>query len=53
MFSKEDFIASGADDYMVPNYVDSAYFVSYDSLDIIKAKADTADIQLEYLVASS
>tara|TARA_S200002703_G_scaffold129190_1_gene116176 strand:- start:17 stop:502 length:486 start_codon:yes stop_codon:yes gene_type:complete len=53
MFSNEDFVASVADDYVVPTYVDSAYFVSYDSLDIIKAKADTANIQLEYLVASS
>ena len=34
-------------------YVDSTYFTNFDSLDIIKAKADTANINLEYLIASS
>lgn len=53
MFSNDDFIASSTSDYVVEGYVDSAYYTSFEDLDVIKAKADTADIQLEYLVASS
>ncbi len=53
MFSNDDFIASSTGDYVVEGYVDSAYYTSFEDLDVIKAKADTADIQLEYLVASS
>jgi hypothetical protein len=53
MFSNEDFVASSTSDYFPADYVDSTYFTNFDSLDVIKAKADTADIQLEYLVASS
>ena len=53
IFSNEDFIASSTGDYVVEGYVDSAYYTSFEDLDVIKAKADTADIQLEYLVASS
>tara|TARA_R110002020_G_scaffold410587_4_gene620251 strand:+ start:3455 stop:3940 length:486 start_codon:yes stop_codon:yes gene_type:complete len=53
MFSNEDFVASSNGDYVAADYVDSAYYTSFKNLDIIKAKADTANINLEYLIASS
>ena len=40
-------------DYTVEGYVDEQYFGSFSSLSLIKAKADTADVQIEYFVASS
>jgi len=53
MFSNDDFIASSTDDYVAEGYVDSAYYTSFEDLDVIKAKANTANINLEYLIASS
>ncbi len=53
LFSNEDFIASSVSDYVVEGYVDSMYYTDLTDIDVIKAKADTADVQLEYLVASS
>ena len=53
MFGNADFNASGAGDYVVDGYVDETYYSSFTNFDTIKAKAHTADIQLEYFVASS
>jgi len=53
ILSNEDFVASSTDDYVVEGVVDSMYYTDLSDIDVIKAKADTANIQLEYLVASS
>ena len=55
VFSNGQFDGSGISDYVAGGYVDPQYFVSGDfaSLSLIKAKADTSNVQMEYLVASS
>jgi len=53
MFSNAEFNASQAGDYVVESYVDQMYYSSFTTLDVIKAKADTANVQLEYFVAST
>jgi len=53
MFGNAEFNASGIGDYVVEGYVDEMYYSAFINFDTIKAKADTADIQLEYFVASS
>tara|TARA_B100000963_G_C22611203_1_gene664955 strand:+ start:166 stop:651 length:486 start_codon:yes stop_codon:yes gene_type:complete len=53
ILSNEDFVASSTDDYVVEGVVDSMYYTDLSDIDVIKAKSDTANIQLEYLVASS
>lgn len=53
IFSNAEFNASQNGDYVVESYVDETYYSSFTTIDVIKAKADTADIQLEYFVASS
>ena len=53
MFGNAEFNASSAGDYAVDGYVDETYYSSFTNFDTIKAKAHTADIQLEYFVASS
>jgi len=53
IFSNAEFNASMGEDYVLESYVDETYYSSFTTIDVIKAKADTADIQLEYFVASS
>lgn len=53
VFSNAEFNASQDGSYVVDGYVDETYYSSFTTLDVIKAKADIADVQLEYLVASS
>ena len=53
MLGNAEFNASQVGDYVVDGYVDETYYSSFTNFDTIKAKADKADIQLEYFVASS
>ena len=53
MLSNAQFESSNYYDYVVDGYVDLQYFSSFTSLTSIKAKADTADVQIEYFVGSS
>ena len=53
MLSNAQFDSSNYYDYVVEGYVDLQYFTSFASLTSIKAKAHSADIQIEYLVGSS
>ena len=53
MLSNAQFESSNYYDYVVDGYVDLQYFSSFASLTSIKAKADTADVQIEYFVGSS
>lgn len=53
VFSNAEFNASQNSDYVVESYVDETYYSDFTTIDLIKAKADTSDIQLEYLVASA
>jgi hypothetical protein len=53
MFSNAEFNASEGGDYVVESYVDETYYSDFTTIDVIKAKADTANIQLDYFVASS
>lgn len=53
IFSNAEFNASMGEDYVLESYVDETYYSSFTTIDVIKAKADTSDIQLEYFVASS
>ena len=53
VFSNAEFNASQDGDYVAESYVDETYYSSFTTLDVIKAKANTANVQLEYLVASS
>ena len=53
MLSNDQFESSNYYDYVVEGYVDMQYYSSFASLTSIKAKADTADIQIEYFVGSS
>ena len=53
MLSNAQFESSNYYDYVVEGYVDLQYFSSFASLHSIKAKANEADIQIEYLVGSS
>lgn len=53
VFSNAEFNGSQNSDYVVDDYVDATYYSSFTTLDVIKAKADIANVQLEYLVASS
>jgi hypothetical protein len=53
VFSNAEFNGSQNSDYVVDDYVDATYYSSFTTLDVIKAKANTANVQLEYLVASS
>lgn len=53
VFSNGQFDSNNYYDYVVEGYVDEQYFGSFSSLSSIKAKADTADVQIEYFIASS
>ena len=53
MLSNAQFESSNYYDYVVEGYLDMQYYSSFASLTSIKAKADTADIQIEYFVGSS
>lgn len=53
VFSNAEFNASQNSDYVVESYVDETYYSDFTTIDLIKAKANTTDIQLEYLVASA
>jgi hypothetical protein len=53
MFSNAEFNASEGGDYVVESYVDETYYSDFTTIDVIKAKADTANVQLDYFVASS
>ena len=53
MLSNAQFESSNYYDYVVEGYVDIQYFSSFASLSSIKAKADIANVQIEYFVASS
>ena len=53
MLSNAQFESSNYYDYVVEGYGDLQYFSSFASLHSIKAKANEADIQIEYLVGSS
>ena len=53
MLSNAQFESSKFYDYVVEGYVDIAYYSSFASLHSIKAKANTSDIKIEYLVGSS
>ena len=53
VFSNAQFQGTDYYDYVVEGYVDIQYFSSFASLSSIKAKADIANVQIEYFVASS
>jgi len=53
VFSNGQFDSNNYYDYVVEGYVDEQYFGSFSSLTSIKAKADEADVQIEYFIASS
>ena len=53
MLSNAQFESSNYYDYVVEGYVDLQYYSSFASLYSIKAKANAADIKIEYLVGSS
>jgi len=53
MFSNAQFDSSNYYDYVVEGYVDIQYFSQFASLYSVKAKANNADIRIEYLVGSS
>mgnify|MGYP001322642484 FL=1 len=53
ILSNAQFESSNYYDYVVEGYVDMQYYSSFASLTQIKAKAHTADVQIEYLVGSS
>jgi len=53
MFSNAQFDSSNFYDYVVEGYVDLQYFSQFASLYSIKAKANNADVRIEYLVGSS
>jgi len=53
MLSNAQFESSNYYDYVVEGYVDLQYYSSFASLYSIKAKANAADIRIEYLVGSS
>jgi hypothetical protein len=53
ILSNAQFESSNYYDYVVEGYVDMQYYSSFASLKQIKAKAHTADVQIEYLVGSS
>ena len=53
MFGNADFNASQNGDYVVTGIGDEDYYSSFIYYDTIKAKAEAANVQLEYFVASS
>ena len=53
MFGNVDFNATQNGDYVVEGVWDEDYYSSFVYYDTIKAKAETADLQLEYFVASA
>ena len=53
MLGNAEFNASQTGDYVVETYVDETYYSSFTNFDTIKAKADTADVIIEYFVAST
>jgi|TARA_R110001632_G_scaffold41220_1_gene103378 hypothetical protein len=53
VFSNAQFDSSNYYDYVVEGYVDIQYFSQFSSLHSIKAKANIADVKIEYLVGSS
>jgi len=53
MFSNAQFDSSNYYDYVVEGYVDIQYFSQFASLYSVKAKANNADVRIEYLVGSS
>lgn len=53
MMANAEFDASQVGNYVVQGYVDETYYSDFDTIDLIKAKADTADVKIEYFVASS
>ena len=53
MLSNAEFDATSASDIFVPGYVDISYFSNLINYDTIKAKANTANVSIEYFVAST
>lgn len=53
MFSNAEFNASQVGDYVENNILDEQYYSIFESADVIKAKADSAPVQIEYFIASS
>jgi len=53
MLGNAEFNASQGGDYVDESYVDEMYYSSFTNFDTIKAKADTADVSIEYFVAST
>ena len=53
MLSNAQFDSTNYYDYVVEGYVDIQYFSDFASLYSIKAKANAADVRIEYLVGSS
>lgn len=53
MFSDADFDASEAGDYVYEGIWDQDYYSLPSKISVMKAKADTANVQIEYLVASA
>ena len=53
MLSNGEFDATSTSDVTVDGYVDLAYFSDLINFDTMKAKANTADVKIEYFVASS
>ncbi len=53
VFSNGQFDSNNYYDYVVEGYVDEQYIGGFASLSLIKAKADTEDVQIEYFIASS
>jgi hypothetical protein len=53
MFGNVDFNATQNGDYVVEGVWDEDYYSSFVYYDTIKAKAEIADLQLEYFVASA
>jgi len=53
MFANASFDSNNSQDYVQVGYLDEQYFSSFTTIDVIKAKADTANIQLDIFVGSS
>lgn len=53
IFSNAEFDSSEAGDYVLENVWDTDYYSIYSKMSVIKAKADTNSVQIEYFVASA
>ena len=53
MFGNGEFNSSEAGDYVIPGIWDESYYSGFNQIDVIKAKALVAPVQLEYFVASA